>query len=75
MTWDVPSKTFLVNDIGLHSWEEINIVTKGGNYGYAEREGNEQVFVDQAGKTGRQMDPPVPFPDKDRLTVKGWRNL
>ncbi len=71
MTWDVPSKTFLVNDIGLHSWEEINIVTKGGNYGYAEREGNELVFVDQAGKTGGQLDPPVPFPDKDRLTVQG----
>jgi hypothetical protein len=71
MTWDIPSKTFLVNDIGLHSWEEINIVVKGGNYGYAEREGNEQVFVDPAGKTGGQMDPPVPFPDKDRLTVEG----
>ncbi|MGD0964316.1 MAG: PQQ-dependent sugar dehydrogenase [Candidatus Acidiferrales bacterium] len=71
MTWDIPSKTFLVNDIGLHSWEEINIVTKGGNYGYAEREGNEQVFPDPAGKTGSQMDPPVPFPDKDRLTVEG----
>ena len=71
MTWDIPSKTFLVNDIGLHSWEEINIVTKGGNYGYAEREGNEQVFADPAGKTGGQMDPPVAFPDKDRLTVEG----
>jgi hypothetical protein len=71
MTWDVPSKTFLVNDIGLHSWEEINIVTKGGNYGYAEREGNEQVFVDSAGKTGSQLDTPVAFPEKDRLTVEG----
>ena len=71
MTWDIHSKAFLVNDIGLHSWEEINIVTKGGNYGYAEREGNEQVFADPAGKTGSQLDPPVPFPDKDRLTVDG----
>ena len=71
MTWDIPSKTFLVNDIGLHSWEEINIVIKGGNYGYAEREGNEQVFADPDGKTGGQMNPPVPFPEKDRLTVEG----
>ena len=71
MTWDIPSKTLLVNDIGLHDWEEIDIVTKGGNYGYAEREGNEQVFVNSAGKTGSQMNPPVPFPEKDRLTVEG----
>jgi len=71
MTWDIPSKTLLVNDIGLHDWEEVDIVTKGGNYGYAEREGNEQVFVDSAGKTGSQMNPPVPFPEKDRLTVEG----
>ena len=71
MTWDIPSKTFLVNDIGLHSWEEIDIVVKGANYGYAEREGNEQVFVDPAGKTGGQMDPPVAFPEKDRLSVDG----
>jgi hypothetical protein len=71
MAWDVPTKTFLVNDIGLHEWEEINILTKGGNYGYSEREGNEQVFIDPAGKTGSLMSPAVPFPDKDRLTVDG----
>ena len=71
MTWDAPSKTLLVNDIGLHEWEEIDIVIKGGNYGYAEREGNEQVFVDSGGKTGSLMNPPVPFPEKDLLTVEG----
>jgi len=72
MTWDVPSKTFLVNDIGLHDWEEIDIVTKGANYGYSEREGNEQLFVDSAGKTGSQMTPAVPFPEKDDvLHVEG----
>ena len=65
MTWDVPSKTFIVNDIGLHDWEEIDIVSKGANYGYSEREGNEQLFVDDNGKTGSQKKPVVPFPDKD----------
>jgi glucose/sorbosone dehydrogenase len=65
MTWDVPSKTFIVNDIGLHDWEEIDIVSKGANYGYSEREGNEQLFVDDNGKTGSQKKPVVPFPDQD----------
>jgi hypothetical protein len=71
MDWDTVSKTFLVNDIGLHEWEEIDIVTKGANYGYSEREGNEQVFVDAAGKTGSLMSPQIPFPERDRLAVEG----
>jgi hypothetical protein len=71
MYWDVPSKTLLVNDIGLHYWEEIDIVTKGANYGYSEREGNEQLFVDSTGKTGSLMNPPVAFPDRDLLHVDG----
>jgi hypothetical protein len=74
MAWDVPTKTFLANDIGLHSWEEIDIITKGANYGYAEREGEEQLFVNEGpedGKTGSRVTPQVPFPGKDLLTVQG----
>jgi hypothetical protein len=69
--WDAATKTFLVLDIGLHYWEEIDIVAKGANYGYPEREGNEQLFVDDAGKTGSLMTPPVAFPDRDLLHVDG----
>jgi hypothetical protein len=71
MYWDTVSKTLLVNDIGLHLWEEIDILTKGANYGYSEREGDEQLFVDNAGKTGSLLNPPVAFPDRDLLHVDG----
>jgi hypothetical protein len=71
MNWDKESKTVLVNDIGLHLWEEVDILTKGANYGYSEREGDEQLFVDSAGKTGSLMNPPVAFPDRDLLKVDG----
>lgn len=71
LQWDVETKTLIVDDIGVHYWEEVDIVTKGGNYGYADREGNEQFFVNDAGKTGSLMNPPVPFPDKDLLQVEG----
>jgi hypothetical protein len=69
--WDSASKMMLVIDIGLHYWEEIDLVAKGANYGYPEREGNEQLFVDDAGKTGSLENPPVPFPDRDLLHVDG----
>jgi hypothetical protein len=69
--WDAETNTLLVIDIGLHYWEEIDIVRKGANYGYPEREGNEQLFVDDMGKTGSLMNPPVAFPDRDLLHVDG----
>jgi len=69
--WDATSKTLLIIDIGLHYWEEIDIAAKGANYGYPEREGNEQLFVDDAGKTGSLETPPVAFPDRDLLQVEG----
>lgn len=71
MSWDAVTNTLIANDIGLHDWEEVDIITKGGNYGWAEREGNEQAFIPEGGKTGSQMSPQVAFPDKDRLTVVG----
>lgn len=71
MDWDVPTNTLLVNDIGLHSWEEVDIVTKGGNYGYSAREGNEVLIVPGGGKTGTQSNPEAAFPASDLLTVEG----
>lgn len=73
LTWDVVSRVMLVDDIGLRSWEEVNVVIKGANYGYAEREGHEQLFVGATarGLTNSQMRPPVPFPAHDVLQVAG----
>ncbi|HXG47210.1 MAG TPA: PQQ-dependent sugar dehydrogenase, partial [Methylomirabilota bacterium] len=45
LSWDAESGALWVNDIGLHSWEEVNLVRKGANYGYAEREGTEELFI------------------------------
>ena len=71
ISWDPVSNLILENDIGLHSWEEVNIVQKGVNYGYSEREGAEQLFVGgiNNGRTGSQIG--MPFPAIDTLTVNG----
>jgi len=73
MSWDPVHSQLIVNDIGLHSWEEVDFVINGGNYGWAEREGIEQVFIGGAnnGKTGSQTSPATPFPVPDSLTVTG----
>lgn len=73
LSWDAVANRLIVDDIGLYSWEEINIIHAGANYGYAEREGTEQLFVSNDpstnGKTGSQLG--VPFPNPDSLVVSG----
>src|SRR5216683_2686076 len=71
MDWDAATNTLLANDIGLHSWEEVDIIAKGGNYGYSQREGDEALIVSGGGKTGTQSNPTVSFPESDLLTVEG----
>jgi hypothetical protein len=74
LSWDPVSNSLIENEIGLGTWEEINIVHKGANYGYSEREGTEQLFVGGAndGRTGSLATPAaVPFPSSDALIVTG----
>ncbi|MBA3481303.1 MAG: PQQ-dependent sugar dehydrogenase, partial [Pirellulales bacterium] len=61
MSWDVDPENptdnhLIVNDIGLHTWEEVNIIHAGANYGYSQREGNQQLLSNNS--TG-----PIPSPD------------
>ncbi|MGH7945283.1 MAG: PQQ-dependent sugar dehydrogenase [Opitutaceae bacterium] len=39
IAWDSVSNLLIASDIGFHTWEEVNIVRRGANYGYGEREG------------------------------------
>jgi hypothetical protein len=56
-----PSKnTLFATVIGLHTWETIDIIHKGANYGYSLREGNEQLKANnEAGK----------LPDVDKIPM------
>jgi glucose/arabinose dehydrogenase/mono/diheme cytochrome c family protein len=39
-SFDSANGTMWAGDVGLNSWEEINVITGGGNYGWAFFEGN-----------------------------------
>jgi len=59
---DNPANNRLIaNSIGLHTWETVNIVHKGANYGYSQREGNEALLI--SNKTTK-------LPGEDRIPVQ-----
>src|SRR6267378_2296210 len=51
----------IANSVGLHTWETVYLVHKGGNYGYARREGNELLKPDNT--TG-------PLPQNDKIPLQ-----
>ena len=66
LSWAVdpanPANTqLIVNTVGLHTWEMVQIVRKGANYGYPLREGNELLKTDNT--TGA-------LPAVDRIPVQ-----
>jgi hypothetical protein len=66
LTWAIddtnPQNTRLIaNSIGLHTWETVNIVRRGDNYGYSLREGNQSLLIEN--KT-------TALPRPDRIPVR-----
>jgi glucose/arabinose dehydrogenase len=52
LAWDVDPVTktdhLIAFVIGLHTWETIDLIHKGGNYGYSRREGPQQLNDDNS---------------------------
>ena len=60
ITWDLTDGTMFVGDIGMNHIEEINIVHKGGNYGWMKREG---YWENGMIRPGGALDQLNPLPD------------
>jgi hypothetical protein len=65
LTWDVdvknPKDNHLIADvIGLNTWETVDIIHRGANYGYSLREGNQKLET-----TNKTAD----LPEDDRIPV------
>ena len=43
---DPRNNRLVADSVGLHTWETVNIVHKGANYGYSAREGNSTLKAD-----------------------------
>ena len=56
--WDLPSKTLYCADVGQHQKEEINLIKRGGNYGWSFREGTGEFSL-----KNRKPSPEIKFID------------
>jgi glucose/arabinose dehydrogenase len=71
MSFDAETGLLWGGDVGQNAWEEIDIIEKGGNYGWRAREGKHD-FRQQEVKEG-MIDPVIDYPrDKGISVTGGW---
>ncbi len=64
ITWDAQNGNMLATDIGHHQIEELNLIEKGGDYGWPKREGTFKIHTE----TDMKYVYPLDAKDKDNYT-------
>ncbi len=60
-------------DVGQDKWEEVNVIRRGGNYGWSERDGPERLAAKEAlpAEKGPFVDPVHSYPHLEGISVTG----
>ncbi|QJE95783.1 PQQ-dependent sugar dehydrogenase [Luteolibacter luteus] len=66
----VGEPVLLVTEIGLNAWEEVNIIKRGKNYGYSDREGPQKLTI----SSGSPVNAAPPSPDTLPIRLSNLQN-
>lgn len=58
-------------DVGQHKWEEVDIIERGGNYGWKRFEGDASFNKRTKLSHGRHIAPVAVYPRKDGISITG----
>lgn len=71
MSFDRQTKQLFAGDVGQNKFEEIDIIEKGGNYGWRVREGLHEFNVQAGGNSSKMIDPIHEYPHSDGISITG----
>lgn len=78
MAFDRKTGDLWGGDVGQNEWEEIDLIVRGGNYGWNPREGKHPFARGKSGEFGSDyIDPVVDYPRNEGISVTGgavWRS-
>jgi glucose/arabinose dehydrogenase len=70
MAFDPETGELWAADVGQNAWEEVDLIVKGGNYGWNIREGAHD-FKDGTPTTTPMIDPIVEYPRREGVSITG----
>jgi glucose/arabinose dehydrogenase len=71
MSFDRLTGNLWAGDVGQNAWEEVDLIVKGGNYGWRVREGQHDFLADESVVKSTLIEPLAEYSHREGLSITG----